>query len=79
MAKKKVPVITIGIGMAKMPKGKKPRKGSMDFRNGGMVTGMSNNLKPIPPGKKGKGLSMLPQSARNNMGFMKKGGMVKSK
>ncbi len=77
MAKKKVPVITIGIGMAKMPKGKKPRKGSMDFRNGGMVTGTSNNLKPIPPGKKGKGLSMLPQSARNNMGFMKKGGMVK--
>ena len=77
MAKKKVPVITIGIGMAKMPKGKKPRKGSMDFRNGGMVTGMSNNLKPVPSGNKGKGLRNLPTPVRNKMGFMKKGGMVK--
>ena len=63
--------------MMPAPKGKKPRTGSKDFRNGGMVTETKSNLKPIPPGKKGKGLSMLPQSARNNMGFMKKGGMVK--
>ena len=75
--KKKVPVVTIGIGMMPVPKGKKPRTGSTDFRNGGMVTETKNNLKPIPPGKKGKGLSMLPQSVRNNMGFMRKGGMVK--
>ena len=77
VAKKKVPVITIGIGMAKMPKGKKPRKGNMDFRNGGMVTGTSNNLKPVPSGNKGKGLRNLPTPVRNKMGFMKKGGMVK--
>ena len=77
MMKKGVPVITVGIGMMPAPKGKKPRTGSKDFRNGGMVTETKNNLKPIPPGKKGKGLSMLPKSARNNMGFMKKGGMVK--
>ena len=77
MAKKKVPVITIGIGMAKMPKGKKPRKGNMDLRNGGMVTGMSDNLKPVPSGNKGKGLRNLPTPVRNKMGFMKKGGMVK--
>jgi len=60
-----------------MANGKKPRIGSSDFRNGGMVTGTTNNLKPVPSGKKGKGLSMLPKSARNNMGFMKKGGMAK--
>jgi hypothetical protein len=77
MPKKKVPIITIGIGMTKMPKGKKPRNGSTDFRNGGMVMGSSNNLKPIPSGNKGKGLSKLPTPVRNKMGFMKKGGMVK--
>ena len=33
------------------------------------------NLKPIPAGKKGKGLSMLDKSVRNNMGFMYGGGM----
>ena len=77
MMKKGVPVITIGVGMMPAPKGKKPRTGRKDFRDGGMVTETKSNLKPIPSGKKGKGLSMLPQSARNNMGFMKKGGMVK--
>ena len=77
MMKKGVPVITVGVGMMPAPKGKKPRTGSKDFRNGGMVTETKSNLKPIPPGKKGKGLSMLSQSVRNNMGFMKKGGMVK--
>jgi hypothetical protein len=34
-------------------------------------------LKSIPTGNKGKGLSMLPTSVRNNMGFMKKGGFMK--
>ncbi len=33
------------------------------------------DLKPIPAGKKGKGLSMLDKSVRNNMGFMYGGGM----
>ena len=33
------------------------------------------NLKPIPAGKKGKGLSMLDTSVRNQMGFMYGGGM----
>jgi len=33
------------------------------------------DLKPVPAGKKGKGLSMLPTSVRNNMGFMYGGGM----
>jgi hypothetical protein len=75
--KKKVPVVTIGIGMMAAPKGKKPRTGSKDFRNGGMVMSSTNNLKPVPSGNKGKGLRALPKSVRNNMGFMRKGGMVK--
>ena len=33
------------------------------------------DLKPVPAGKKGKGLSMLGKSVRNNMGFMYGGGM----
>ncbi len=33
-------------------------------------------LKPIPADKK-KSLGKLPTKVRNNMGFMKKGGMVK--
>ena len=40
---------------------------------------MNKNLKPVPKGKKGKGLSMLPKPVRNKMGFMKKGGRVKKK
>ena len=43
---------------------------------------MSNGgaaLKPVPKGKQGKGLSMLPKSVRNNMGFMRKGGVAKKK
>lgn len=75
--KKKVPVVTIGIGMMAAPKGKKPRTGNKDFRNGGMVMSSTNNLKPVPSGNKGKGLRALPKSVRNNMGFMRKGGMVK--
>ena len=47
-------------------KSKKPK----DMNKGGA-------LKSIPSGDKGKGLSMLPTSVRNNMGFMKKGGFMK--
>ena len=34
-------------------------------------------LKPVPKGKKSKGLRKLPKQVRNKMGFMKKGGKVK--
>ena len=34
-------------------------------------------MKPVPKGKKGKGLRKLPKAVRNKMGFMKKGGRVK--
>ena len=34
-------------------------------------------MKPVPAGKKGKGLRKLPKAVRNKMGFMKKGGRVK--
>ncbi len=34
-------------------------------------------LKPLPAGKKGKGLKKLPKKVRNKIGFMKKGGKVK--
>tara|TARA_A100000172_G_C2946965_1_gene77676 strand:+ start:173 stop:487 length:315 start_codon:yes stop_codon:yes gene_type:complete len=40
---------------------------------------MNKNLKAVPEGKKGKGLSKLPTEVRNNMGFMKRGGPVKQK
>ena len=67
--KNKIPVVTVGIGMMPAPKDKKPRTGSADFRNGGMVMSSTNNLKPVPSGNKGKGLRALPKSVRNNMGF----------
>ena len=35
-------------------------------------------LKDIPEGNKGKGLSKLPTSVRNNMGFKKQGGVIKA-
>jgi hypothetical protein len=38
---------------------------------------MKKNLKPIPAGN--KGLPKLPKTVRNNMGFLKAGGMVKDK
>ena len=41
---------------------------------GGEVT--NKNLRPIPAGNKGKGLSKLPTKVRNKMGFMKNGGAV---
>ena len=36
-------------------------------------------MKPVPAGKKGKGLRALPKAVRNKIGFMKKGGRVKKK
>ena len=36
-------------------------------------------MKPVPAGKKGKGLRKLPKAVRNKMGFMKKGGRVKKR
>ena len=36
-------------------------------------------MKPVPAGKKGKGLRKLPKAVRNKMGFMKKGGRVKQR
>ena len=38
---------------------------------------MDKKLKPVPKGN--KGLPKLPKEVRNNMGFLKKGGMVKDK
>ena len=38
---------------------------------------MKKKLKPIPKGKKGKGLRQLPKTARNKMGFMASGRMTK--
>ena len=37
---------------------------------------MAKNLKPVPEGKKGKGLSKLPKDVRNKMGFFGTGGAV---
>jgi len=33
-------------------------------------------MKKVPAGGKGKGLSKLPKTVRNKMGYMKKGGKV---
>tara|TARA_Y100000592_G_C5471641_1_gene319804 strand:- start:438 stop:2060 length:1623 start_codon:yes stop_codon:yes gene_type:complete len=41
------------------------------------MMGKGGKLKPVPKGKKGKGLSKLPKSVRNKMGFMKDGGNLK--
>jgi hypothetical protein len=41
-------------------------------------TKMEKELKPIPAGKKGKGLRQMPKTARNKMGFMKTGGLTKA-
>jgi hypothetical protein len=40
---------------------------------------VDKQLKDVPSGTKGKGLSMLPTPVRNNMGFKKRGGVVKAK
>ena len=36
-------------------------------------------MKPVPKGKKGKGLRKLPKAVRNKMAFMKKGGLAKKR
>ena len=36
-------------------------------------------MKPVPKGKKGKGLRKLPKAVRNKMGFMKRGGLAKKR
>ena len=36
-------------------------------------------MKPVPKGKKGKGLRKLPKAVRNKMGFMRKGGLAKKR
>jgi len=61
------------------PKGYK-MGGRVKKMGGGMMKKRSmlkdGTLKPVDP-KKQKGLSKLPKSVRNKMGFMKKGGKVK--
>ena len=73
--KKKVPAIAISVGMVEIPKGKgkaKMMRGGMAnkkehmYSNGGSVT---DNLKPLPKGPKGKGVRNLPNSVQMNMGF----------
>ena len=71
--KKKVPVISIGVGMAEVKQGKaKMMRGGMANKKehmyvaGGSVT---DKLKPMPTGSKGKGLRNLPDSVQMNMGF----------
>ena len=83
--KKKMDGIAIVIGIGKASKMKNKEK----MMYGGMASGkkhmyvsggsVTDNLKPVPSGSKGKGLSRLPTSVRNNMGFMQKGGMIKAK
>jgi len=57
-----------------MARGKGNKMYQHNYSTGGSVT---DNLKPIPADN--KGLPNLPKSVRNNMGFMKKGGMVKGR
>ncbi len=79
--KKKKPKDAIGImvavgkvkGKPKMSYGGSIGGKKYNYAAGGSVT---NNLKPVPQGNKGKGLSKLPTQVRNKMGFMRKGGMV---
>ena len=61
-----------------MKEGKTGKDSKVEFKaitgNTGLLAS-KKDLKPIPAGKKGKGLSMLSTSVRNNMGFMYGGGM----
>jgi len=61
-----------------MKEGKTDKDSKVEFKavkgNTGMLAS-KKDLKPIPAGNKGKGLSMLGKSVRNNMGFMYGGGM----
>jgi len=61
-----------------MKEGKTGKDSKVEFKATTGSTGLlasKKDLKPIPAGKKGKGLSMLDTSVRNNMGFMYGGGM----
>jgi len=61
-----------------MKEGKTGKDSKVEFKATTGNTGLlasKKNLKPIPTGNKGKGLSMLGKSVRNNMGFMYGGGM----
>ena len=46
-----------------------------EYAMGGKIKDMAKKLKKVGPNQ--KGLSMLPEDVRNNMGYMKKGGMMK--
>ena len=80
--KKKKPKEAIGVmvavgkvkGKPQMSYGGSIGSKKYNYAAGGSVT---NNLKPVPTGNKGVG--KLPKSVRNNMGYMKKGGMVKGR
>jgi hypothetical protein len=50
-------------------------KAAMRGTQGNMVTRAAGGLKPVPEGN--KGLGKLPSPVRNQMGYMKKGGIVK--
>ena len=73
--KKKVPAIAISVGMVEIPKGKgkaKMMKGGMANKRQHMYAGggsVTDNLKPMPTGPKGKGVRNLPASVQMNMGF----------
>lgn len=61
-----------------MKEGKTGKDSKVEFKATTGSTGLlasKKDLKPIPAGKKGKGLSMLDTSVRNQMGFMYGGGM----
>ena len=57
-----------------MARGKGNKMYQHNYSTGGSVT---DNLKPIPADN--KGLPKLPKSVRNNMGFLKSGGMAKKR
>jgi len=74
-AKKKVPAISISVGMVEIPKGKGKAKmmgGGMANKRQHMYAGggsVTDNLKPMPTGPKGKGVRNLPDSVQMKMGF----------
>ena len=75
MKKKKVPAVAISVGMVEIPKGKgkaKMMKGGMANKRQHMYVGggsVTDNLKPMPTGPKGKGVRNLPDSVQMKMGF----------
>ena len=77
MAKDDVMVLSIGI--SKVPKSKLKKMKKAEMTMGGMANGkkhmyagggdVTDNLKPLPKGPKGKGVRNLPASVQMNMGF----------